>query len=270
MYVCMYVCLNGSVHQIRLRSSVFLLWNARPGRPHFVLVEPLTANLLNFCLISLRKRHFSLWGKLSFLSWKPSLACRIQSDLSCVSNFLILFNTLFHLACRVLAPDEFRDVPRNLNQLLSYTLQWVQSEVVQHQLNVTPMRPPKRNKLTFTVVVRSILKFRGSIKIDISKTTGQISFLNSKPIFVVSNNQLVSIYRSNTIFCGQFRNWDWPFHATSFPKKNYTKEAVKKRWLPRYRENQNKITRAMPNGQYWVFKALFVPLTISQSCALPE
>ena len=79
----------------------------------------------------------------------------------------------------------------------------------------------------------------GSIKIDISKQTGQISFSNSKPkrgyfhcgdvqisanprcaiidvIFVVSNNRPVSIY---TIFCGQFRNWVWPFHAISFPKK---------------------------------------------------
>ena len=37
--------------------------------------------------------------------------------------------------------------------------------------------------------------------------------------FVVCNNQPVSIYNSNTIFCGQFRNRDWPFRVTRFPKK---------------------------------------------------
>ena len=45
-------------------------------------------------------------------------------------------------------------------------------------------------------------------------------------IFVVSNNRPVSIYNSSTIFCGQFRNWDWPFHAISFSKKIYTTEAA--------------------------------------------
>ena len=77
----------------------------------------------------------------------------------------------YNLTCRVLAPDEFRDVPRNLDPLLSALhRQWVRSEVVQHQnFNVTPMRRPKRNTLSLTVVIRWILKFRGSIKIDISK-----------------------------------------------------------------------------------------------------
>ena len=27
----------------------------------------------------------------------------------------------------------------------------------------------------------------------------------------------------------------------------------KKRWLPRFHESQNKIMRAMPNAQHWVF-----------------
>ena len=77
----------------------------------------------------------------------------------------------YNLTCRVLAPDEFRDVPRNLDPLLSALhRKWVRNEVAQHQnFNVTPMRPPRRNTLSLTVVVRSILKFRGSIKIDISK-----------------------------------------------------------------------------------------------------
>ena len=50
----------------------------------------------------------------------------------------------------------------------------------------------------------------------------------------------------------------------AFPKKNYATEAAmddknslprarsKKPWLPRSREKQNKYTRAMPTGQYWV------------------
>ena len=76
--------------------------------------------------------------------------------------------TLFDLTCRVLAPDEFRDVPRYLDSLVSSApavgAKWRCSEP-----NVTPMRPPKRNTLTFTVAVRSIPKCIGSIKIDISK-----------------------------------------------------------------------------------------------------
>ena len=144
---------------------------------------------------------------------------------------------------------EFRDVPCYLDPLLSSTSA-VGSKWSCSAPNVTPMRPPKRNTLTFTVAVRSIPKCIWSIKIDISEKTGQISFSNSKPKVhcgdvqistnlhnlcyhrsglrcIVSNiNQLVSIHNSKTIFCGQFRNWDWPFNAVSFPKKIYTTEAA--------------------------------------------
>ena len=83
----------------------------------------------------------------------------------------------------------------------------------------------------------------------LANKTSQISFSNSKPkggyfhcvdvqisanlvcaiidvIFVVSNNQPVSTYNSNTISCGQFRNWDWPFDDISFSKKIYITEAA--------------------------------------------
>ena len=111
------------------------------------------------------------------------------------------------------------------------------------------MRPPKRNTLTFTVAVRSIPKYIGSIKIDISKQNrwyqlfefqteernfhcGDVQISKNlryaiiDVIFVVSNNPPVSIYNSNTIFCGQCRNWDWTFQAISFPKKIHTMEAA--------------------------------------------
>ena len=52
--------------------------------------------------------------------------------------------------------------------------------------------------------------------------------------FVVSNNRPVSSYNSNTIFCGQFRNWDWPFHAISFPKKIHPTEAAMDDKIPFY------------------------------------
>ena len=75
--------------------------------------------------------------------------------------------TLFDLTCRVLAPDEFRDVRRYLDPLLISTAA-VGSKRSCSAPNVTPMRPPKRTTLTFTVAVRSIPKCIGSIKIDIS------------------------------------------------------------------------------------------------------
>ena len=75
--------------------------------------------------------------------------------------------TLFNLTCRVLAPDEFRDVRRYLVPLLISTPA-VGSKRSCSAPNVTPMRPPKRTTLTFTVAVRSIPKCIGSIKIDIS------------------------------------------------------------------------------------------------------
>ena len=68
----------------------------------------------------------------------------------------------------MLAPDEFRDVPRNLDPLLS-TTPAVGSNRSCLAPNVAPMRPPKRNTLTFTVTVRSIVKLKGSFKIDSSK-----------------------------------------------------------------------------------------------------
>ena len=76
--------------------------------------------------------------------------------------------TLFDLTCRVLAPDEFRDVCGYLDPLLISTLA-VESKQSYSSPNVTPMRPPKRITLTFTVAVRSIPKCIGSIKIDVSK-----------------------------------------------------------------------------------------------------
>ena len=83
--------------------------------------------------------------------------------------FIYTFSfTLFDLTCKVLAPDEFRDVSRNLDPLLSCTPA-VGSKRSCLAPNVTPMRPPKRNTLIFTVAARSFLKFTGSIKIDISK-----------------------------------------------------------------------------------------------------
>ena len=96
---------------------------------------------------------------------QPSLACRIQLHPSCVSNFSILFKLNFLIWL----------VEMNLEMFLAiWTRCWalhrqrVQSEVCLAP-NVTPMKPLKRDTLTFTVAVRSILKFRGSIEIGISK-----------------------------------------------------------------------------------------------------
>ena len=75
--------------------------------------------------------------------------------------------TLFDLTCRVLAPDEFRDVRRYLDPLLISTPA-VGSKRSCSAPNVSPMRSPKRTTLTFTVAVRSIPKCIGSIKIYIS------------------------------------------------------------------------------------------------------
>ena len=75
--------------------------------------------------------------------------------------------TLFDLSCRVLAPDEFRDVRRYLDPLLISTPA-VGSKRKCSASNVTPMRLPKRITLTFTVAIRSIPTCIGSIKIDIS------------------------------------------------------------------------------------------------------
>ena len=138
------------------------------GRPHLVLVEPLTVNLLNFYLILLRKKHFGPWGRLSFFI-KPSLAYRIQSHSSCVSNFFNYFQaTLFDLTCRVLAPDKFRDVPRNLDVLLSST-PVVGSKRSCSAPNVSSIRDRHEKDTDFTVAVRSLL----------ANKTAQISFLNS-------------------------------------------------------------------------------------------
>ena len=109
------------------------------GRPHLVSVEPLSVSLLNFCFIFLRKRHFSLWGKLSFF-------CKTFPGLSnTIAPFIPFefFNSVkLHSIWLVefyMAPDEFRDVPRNLDPLLSSTpavgsKRSFQSEVVQHQM----------------------------------------------------------------------------------------------------------------------------------------
>ena len=46
-------------------------------------------------------------------------------------------------------------------------------------------------------------------------------------IFILSNNRPVGIYNSHTIFCRQFRNWDWPFLAKSFRKKIAQKKQLR-------------------------------------------
>ena len=150
--------------------------------------------------------------------------------------------TLFDLICRVLLLDEFR-VPRYLNPLLSSTSA-VDSKRSCSEPNVTPMRPRKRNTQTFTVPVRSIPNVKGQLRSMLANKTGRISFSNSKPkrgyfhwseikhqqtSVVLSSTwskRPVSIYNSNTISCGQFRNWDRPFHAIRFPNKIYTTEAA--------------------------------------------
>ena len=47
------------------------------------------------------------------------------------------------------------------------------------KLPVTPMRPLKRNTLTFTVTVRSILQ--GQLRSILANKTGEINFSNYKP-----------------------------------------------------------------------------------------
>ena len=90
------------------------------GRPHLVLVQQLTLNLLNFHFIFPRKKHFSLWGKLSFL-WNLSWLVEYNRILHASRIFQFLVSYTFQMTWRVLAPDEFRDVSRNLDLFLSST-----------------------------------------------------------------------------------------------------------------------------------------------------
>ena len=102
------------------------------------------------------------------------------------------------------------------------------------------MRLPKRNTLAFAVAVGSILKFIGSIKIDTSKQNRRYQLFDRTNlrcaiidvIFVVSNNRPLSIYNSNTIFCGQFRQkliLTFACHnSPPPPKKKITRR--KQRW----------------------------------------
>ena len=248
--------LSGSVGQIRVRPSLFLLLNARKASLGFG-GSATNSKFAEFLLHFPSEETFQTMRLAEFFFIKPLLACRIQSHSSCVSKFSTLFKWHFSIwLCRVLAPDEFRDAPRYLDPFLSSTPA-VGSKRSWSAPNVIPMRLPKRNTLTFTVAVRSIPKCVGSIKIDISKQNrsdqlfefqteerifhcGDVQISTNlrcaiiDAIFVVSNNRHVSIYFSNTIFCGQFRNWDWPFHAISFRKKIHTTEAAMEDKIPFY------------------------------------
>ena len=134
--------LSGSVRQIRVRSSLFLSWNARKASLGFGG----SANNSEFAEFLL---HFP--PEETFQPMR--LAGFFYKTLTCI----------------VLAPDEFiRDAPRYLDPLLSSTPA-LGSKRSCSAPNVTPMRLPKRNTLTFTIVVRSIPKCVGSIKIDSSK-----------------------------------------------------------------------------------------------------
>jgi len=127
-----------------------------PGRPHLVLVEPLTENLLNFYSNSFG-RNIPAY-EVTWIFYKTFTG---------LSNTIALFMP-FDFTYWVLPPDELIDVSRGLDPFLSSTPA-VGSTRSCSAPNVTPMRPAKRNTLTFTVAVRSIPKCIGSIKIDISK-----------------------------------------------------------------------------------------------------
>ena len=103
--------------------------------------------------------------------------------------------TLFDLTCRVLAPDEFRDVRRYLDPLPSTPA--VGSKRSCSAPNVTPMRPPKRITLTFTVAVRSVPKCIGSIKTDISTERNRsdqlFDFQTEETIFLLCVFQQTSV-----------------------------------------------------------------------------
>ena len=64
--------------------------------------------------------------------------------------------------------------------------------------------------------------------------SANLRFAIFEVIILVSNNQPLSIYNSNTIFCEQFRNEDWPFNVISFPEKIYTTEAAMEDKIPSY------------------------------------
>ena len=90
------------VRQIRLRSSVFLLWNARKATLGF---GGATKSEFAEFLVHFPTEETFQPMRQAELFIRPSLACRIQSYPSCVSNFSIRFKLhRFDLACRVLAP----------------------------------------------------------------------------------------------------------------------------------------------------------------------
>ena len=107
---------------------------------------------------------------------------------------------LFDLTCRVLAPDEFIDVRRYLDPLLISTPA-VGSKRSCSAPIVTPMRPPKRTTLTFTVAVRSTPKCIGSIKIDISTERNRsdqlFDFQTEETIFPLCVFQQTSVVLSS-------------------------------------------------------------------------
>lgn len=110
---------------------------------HLILVEPLTANLMNFYSIFLWKTHFRLWGKLSLLSnlyWLVQYNCTLHAF-----RIFQFFSILYDLTCRVLASIELRDVPHNLDPLLSFTP--AVGSKRSSAPNVTPLRTPKRHRI---------------------------------------------------------------------------------------------------------------------------
>ena len=100
------------------------------GRPHLDLVQPLTVNLLNFHFIFPRKKHFSLWGKLSFL-WNLYWLVEYNRILHASRIFQFLVSYTFLMNWRVLALDEFRDVPCNLD--LFWALHQLHRQCVQSE-----------------------------------------------------------------------------------------------------------------------------------------
>ena len=109
------------------------------GRPHLVLVEPRTVNLLNFYFIFLQKRHFSLWGKLNFL-WNLHWLVEYNRHPSCVSNFWILFKLHFSIWLVELWPQmNFAMFLAAWTRCWAPHRQWVQSEIFEHQILLTDL-----------------------------------------------------------------------------------------------------------------------------------
>ena len=143
------------------------------------------------------------------------------------------------------------------------------------------MRLLNRNTLSLAIAARSILKFTGSIKIDISKQNRSdqlFEFQTEEKIFPpwcrTNINKPPLCYHRRDLCCldPQAFTIATPFSADNseteidlfiphvFPKKVYTTEAatddknslprtlLKKQWLPVSRETQNKNAR----NAYWL------------------